>query len=79
MGILAIPALPFCPALWPLPAAVMLSMTFNTIAVMRLFGVSLPRKGAAYILQLVFTPMYFTFLTLLGFCGVKSDWKGSRV
>jgi cellulose synthase/poly-beta-1,6-N-acetylglucosamine synthase-like glycosyltransferase len=79
MGILAIPALPFYPPLWPLPAAVMLSMTFNTIAVMGLFGVSLPRKGAAYILQLIFTPMYFTFLTILGFCGVKSDWKGSRL
>jgi cellulose synthase/poly-beta-1,6-N-acetylglucosamine synthase-like glycosyltransferase len=79
MGILAIPALPFCPSLWPLPAAVMLSMTFNTIAVMGLFGVSLPRKGAAYVLQLVFTPVYFTFLTILGFCGIKSDWKGSRV
>jgi cellulose synthase/poly-beta-1,6-N-acetylglucosamine synthase-like glycosyltransferase len=79
VGILAIPALPFFPLLWPLPAAVMLSMTFNTIATMGLFGVSLPRKGAAYILQLVFTPVYFTFLTILGFCGVKSDWKGSRV
>jgi cellulose synthase/poly-beta-1,6-N-acetylglucosamine synthase-like glycosyltransferase len=79
IGILAIPALPFYPSLWPLPAAVMVSMTFNTIATMRLFGVSLPRKGAAYILQLVFTPVYFTFLTILGFCGVKSDWKGSRV
>jgi cellulose synthase/poly-beta-1,6-N-acetylglucosamine synthase-like glycosyltransferase len=79
MGILAIPALPFCPSLWPLPAAVMLSMTFNTIATLGLFGVSLPRKGAAYALQLVFTPMYFTFLTILGFCGIKSDWKGSRV
>jgi cellulose synthase/poly-beta-1,6-N-acetylglucosamine synthase-like glycosyltransferase len=79
MGILAIPALPFFPRLWPLPAAVMLSMIFNTIATMRLFGISLPRKGAAYILQLIFTPMYFTFLTILGFCGVKSDWKGSRV
>jgi cellulose synthase/poly-beta-1,6-N-acetylglucosamine synthase-like glycosyltransferase len=79
MGILAIPALPFCLSLWPLPAAVMLSMTFNTIAVMALFGVSLPRKGAAYILQLVFTPMYFTFLTILGFCGLKPAWKGSKV
>jgi cellulose synthase/poly-beta-1,6-N-acetylglucosamine synthase-like glycosyltransferase len=79
VGILAIPALPFFPLLWPLPVAVIVSMTFNTIATMGLFGASLPRKGAAYILQLVFTPMYFTFLTILGFCGVKSDWKGSRV
>jgi cellulose synthase/poly-beta-1,6-N-acetylglucosamine synthase-like glycosyltransferase len=79
LGILAVPVLPFYPSLWPLPAAVMLSMAFNTIAALRLFGVSLPRKGAAYILQLVFTPVYFTFLTILGFCGVKPDWKGNRV
>jgi cellulose synthase/poly-beta-1,6-N-acetylglucosamine synthase-like glycosyltransferase len=85
LGILAIPVLPFYPPVWPLPAAVMLSMTFNTIATLGLFGASLPRKGpllkraAAYILQLIFTPVYFTFLTILGFCGVKSDWKGNRV
>jgi cellulose synthase/poly-beta-1,6-N-acetylglucosamine synthase-like glycosyltransferase len=85
MGILAIPVLPWYLPIWPLPAAVMLSMTFNAIATLSLFGASLPRKGpllrkgAAYILQLIFTPMYFTFLTILGFCGVKSEWKGNRV
>jgi hypothetical protein len=51
----------------------------NTIATLALFGYALPRKGAAYIIQTVFTPMYFTFLTILGFCGIKTDWKGSRV
>jgi cellulose synthase/poly-beta-1,6-N-acetylglucosamine synthase-like glycosyltransferase len=79
LGILAIPALPFIPRLWPLPAAVLFSMTMNTAAVLLLFGASLPGRGIAYILQLVFTPVYFTFLTILGFCGVKVKWKGSPV
>ncbi|MDR2103897.1 MAG: glycosyltransferase [Treponema sp.] len=77
MGILAIPLLPLFPRLWPLTAAVMAAMTGNTLAVLRLFGVSLPRRGWAYLIQLVFTPMYFTFLTILGMCGFKVSWKGS--
>ncbi|MDR0689164.1 MAG: glycosyltransferase [Spirochaetaceae bacterium] len=79
MGMLAIPLVPLIPSLWPLPGAVFFSMTLNTIATLALFGSSLPKKGAAYGLQLVFTPMYFTFLTVLSFFGVKIDWKGSRV
>lgn len=79
MGMLAIPLLPFVPSLWPLPGAVFFAMTLNTIATLALFGSSLPKKGAAYGLQLVFTPLYFTFLTLLSFFGIKTDWKGSRV
>ncbi|MDR1128088.1 MAG: glycosyltransferase [Treponema sp.] len=78
MGILAIPARPFINGLWPLPAAVLFSMTMNTIATLRLFGPALPRGRAGYIVQIVFTPAYFTFLTILGFCGVKTDWKGRR-
>jgi hypothetical protein len=79
MGIIAIPLLPFFPSLWPLSAAVMISMTGNTVAALRLFGGSLPRRGWAYLIQLVFTPIYFTFLTILGFCGIKVHWKGSPV
>ena len=75
MGIIAIPILPFVPSLWPLSAAVLISMTANTIATLGLFGVSLPKKGAAYILQCVFTPMFMTFLTILGLCGVKPKWR----
>ncbi|MDR1410875.1 MAG: glycosyltransferase [Spirochaetaceae bacterium] len=78
MGILAIPVLPFINGLWPLPAAVLFSMTMNTIATLRLFGPALPRGGLGYVVQIVFTPAYFTFLTILGFCGVKADWKGRR-
>ncbi|MDR3138236.1 MAG: glycosyltransferase [Treponema sp.] len=79
MGILAMPFLPLFPSLWPLSAAVMIAMTGNTLATLRLFGASLPRRGGAYLIQLVFTPMYFTFLTILGLCGVKVSWKGSPV
>ena len=79
MGILAIPVLPFIPYLWPLSLAVLISMTANTIATLVFFGMSLPKKGAAYVVQCVFTPMYFTFLTILGFCGIKPKWKGKSV
>jgi hypothetical protein len=79
MGMLAIPLLPFIPSLWPLPGAVFFAMILNTIATLALFGSSLPQKGAAYGLQLIFTPMYFTFLTILSFFGVKVDWKGSQI
>jgi cellulose synthase/poly-beta-1,6-N-acetylglucosamine synthase-like glycosyltransferase len=79
IGILALPLLPFIPSLWPLSAAVMLSMTANTAATLLLFGVSLPKKGLAYIIQCPFTPMYFTFLTILGLCGIKPKWKGKEM
>ncbi|MDR2052788.1 MAG: glycosyltransferase [Treponema sp.] len=79
LGMLAIPILPFIPGLWPLPAAVLFSMTMNTIAILRLFGPALPKGGIGYIVQIVFTPAYFTFLTILGFCGIKADWKGRHM
>jgi cellulose synthase/poly-beta-1,6-N-acetylglucosamine synthase-like glycosyltransferase len=79
MGIIAIPFLPFVPSLWPIPAAVSFSMAMNTLATLAVFRGALPRSLPGYIVQVVFTPAYFTFLTILGFCGVKSDWKGSPV
>jgi cellulose synthase/poly-beta-1,6-N-acetylglucosamine synthase-like glycosyltransferase len=75
MGMLALPIIPLVPSLWPLPAAVLLSMSANTIATLALFGAFLPKAGPAYILQIVFTPMYFTFLTILGLLGFKPAWK----
>ncbi|MDR3130103.1 MAG: glycosyltransferase [Treponema sp.] len=79
LGMLALPILPFVPSLWPLPAAVLLSMTLNTIACLGLFGAALPGPAALALVQIVFTPAYFTFLTFLGFLGVKADWKGAQV
>lgn len=78
MGMLALPVVPLAPSLWPLPAAVLLSMSANTAATLILFGAFLPRAGLAYILQTIFTPMYFSFLTILGFLGFKPAWKAQR-
>jgi cellulose synthase/poly-beta-1,6-N-acetylglucosamine synthase-like glycosyltransferase len=75
MGMLALPLLPFAPSLWPLPSATLLSMTANTLAALRIFGAALPKAGPAWILHTVFTPMYFTFLTILGLLGKKPSWK----
>jgi cellulose synthase/poly-beta-1,6-N-acetylglucosamine synthase-like glycosyltransferase len=79
MGMIAILLIPFIPSLWPLPAAVFLSMAMNTLATLAIFGSALPKAGPAWALHAVFTPLYFTFLTILGFCGAKVDWKGSEV
>jgi cellulose synthase/poly-beta-1,6-N-acetylglucosamine synthase-like glycosyltransferase len=75
MGMLAIPLLPFIHSLWTLPGAVFLAMTMNTLATVHLFGAALPKAGPAWILHTVFTPLYFTFLTILGFLGIRPSWK----
>jgi len=79
MGVLTIPLLPFFPPVWPLPVGVLTSMIFNTIANLCLLGVSLPKRKAAYLFPLLFTPVYFTFMTILGYLGVKPTWKGQTM
>jgi cellulose synthase/poly-beta-1,6-N-acetylglucosamine synthase-like glycosyltransferase len=79
MGIIAIPLLPLFPGLWPLPTAVVFSMIMNTLAVLSLGRASLPRGVFRYILQLFFTPAWMTMLTILGFLGIKTDWKGNSI
>jgi cellulose synthase/poly-beta-1,6-N-acetylglucosamine synthase-like glycosyltransferase len=79
MGIFAIPLLPFLPGLWPLSAAVLFAMTMNTASCIGFFKAALPGPGILALLQIVFTPAYFTFLTILGFCRVKTNWKGVPV
>jgi cellulose synthase/poly-beta-1,6-N-acetylglucosamine synthase-like glycosyltransferase len=78
-GILAIPFLPFFPGLWPLPAGVFIVMIENTIAIFGLFRTKLPSGGpllkAAYFLTLLFTPVYFTLMTIMGYCRIKMKWK----
>ncbi|GHV77179.1 hypothetical protein AGMMS49942_20000 [Spirochaetia bacterium] len=75
MGMIAIPLMPFIPSLWPLPAAVFLSMSINTLVTLKIFGAALPKAGPAWILHIIFTPLYFTLLTILGFLGIKPSWK----
>ena len=78
-GILAIPLLPFFPVLWPMTAGVYIVMLENTIAAFGLFRKKLPSGGflnLGYVLTLLFTPVYFSLMTLMGYCGVKIKWKG---
>jgi Glycosyltransferases, probably involved in cell wall biogenesis len=81
-GILAIPLLPFFPGLWPLPAGVFIVMLENTIAAFGLFRKKLPPGGPlnlGYVLTLLFTPVYFSFMTIMGYCRVKIKWKGKKI
>jgi cellulose synthase/poly-beta-1,6-N-acetylglucosamine synthase-like glycosyltransferase len=79
IGTLAILLLPILPGLWPLPLGVLTVMIMNTIVALGFFGAGLPHAGAAYLFQLLFTPVYFTFLTILGYCRSKITWKGNPV
>jgi cellulose synthase/poly-beta-1,6-N-acetylglucosamine synthase-like glycosyltransferase len=78
-GTMAVPLLFFLPGLWPLPLGVLAAMIMNTIVALGPFGAGLPRAGAAYLIQLLFTPVYFTFLTILGYCRIRVTWKGNPV
>jgi len=81
-GILAIPLLPFFPALWPMPAGVLIVMIENTIAAFALFRKKLPGGGPlnlGYALALLFMPVYMTLMTIMGYCGIKVTWKGNRI
>ncbi|MDR1277159.1 MAG: glycosyltransferase [Treponema sp.] len=83
VGIMSIPLLPFFPGLWPLSFGVILSMIINTAAILFFFRAALPRGGfltaIRYIFQLVFTPLWMSFLTALGFFRVTISWKGNKI
>jgi cellulose synthase/poly-beta-1,6-N-acetylglucosamine synthase-like glycosyltransferase len=81
-GILAIPFLPFFPALWPMPAGVLIVMIENTIAAFGLFRKKLPSGGPlnlGYVLTLLFMPVYMTLMTIMGYCGIKTKWKNKEM
>ena len=81
-GMLALPLLPFFPFLWPMPAGVLVVMIENTIAAFGLFRKKLPPGGPlnlGYLLALLFTPCYFTLMTVMGYCRIKVRWKGSEI
>ena len=78
-GVLAVPLLPFFPGLWPMPASVFIVMIENTIAAFALFHTKLPSGGLLVklklFLSLLFTPVYFTLMTLMGYARIKTTWK----
>jgi cellulose synthase/poly-beta-1,6-N-acetylglucosamine synthase-like glycosyltransferase len=84
-GILAIPLLPLLPKLWPLPAGVFAVMIENTIGSLCIArrrdgqGSSLPRSSLLWLPELIFMPFYMTAMTIMGYLGIKTDWKGTRV
>jgi cellulose synthase/poly-beta-1,6-N-acetylglucosamine synthase-like glycosyltransferase len=81
-GMGAIPFLPFFPALWPLPAGVLIVMIENTIASFGLFRTKLPPGGPlnlGYLLTLLFMPVYMTLMTVMGYCGIKITWKDKEM
>jgi cellulose synthase/poly-beta-1,6-N-acetylglucosamine synthase-like glycosyltransferase len=82
-GILALPLLPVFPGLWPMPAGVFIVMIENTIAAFGLFRAKLPRSGLragfGYLAALLFPPVYFTLMTIMGYCGITVKWKGERI
>ena len=82
LGILAIPLLPLFPCLWPMSVAVLVGMIGNTAASFGLFRTMLPPGGPlnlGYLLALLFTPVCFTLLTVMGYCRIKIKWKGKDV
>ena len=78
-GILAIPLLPFFPGLWTMPAGILIGMIENTIAIFGLFHAKMPKGGLliklGYFLALLFTPVYSTLMTLMGYARIKTTWK----
>jgi len=81
-GILAIPLLPFFHSLWPMTAGVYIVMLENTIGAFGLFRTKLPPGGPlnlGYVLTLLFTPVYFSLMTIMGYCRIKIKWKGNEI
>jgi glycosyltransferase involved in cell wall biosynthesis len=83
-GIFALLLLPFLPKLWPMPAGVFIVMIENTIGALCLArrkggGSSLPVSRFLWLPDLIFMPFYMTLMTVLGYLGIKTNWKGSRV
>jgi cellulose synthase/poly-beta-1,6-N-acetylglucosamine synthase-like glycosyltransferase len=88
-GIFALPLLPLLPKLWPMPAGVFIVMIENTIGSLciarrrKLSGQkkasSLPPSRLLWLPELIFMPFYMTAMTVMGYLGIKTDWKGSAV
>ena len=88
-GILVIPLLPLFPRLWPMPLGVFIVMLENTAGALLIARGrfpenahlespgSLPPSGLGWVPELVFMPFYMTLMTVMGYLGIKTDWKGS--
>jgi cellulose synthase/poly-beta-1,6-N-acetylglucosamine synthase-like glycosyltransferase len=77
--VLGIPIFFFFHDVLPMLIAVYMVIGMDTIAVLTIFRKGLPKAGFAYFFQFLFTPMYFAFLTILGYLHIKPKWKGNRI
>ncbi len=77
--VLAIPLVFFFPEVWPMVAAVYMVIGMDTISALTIFRKGLPKAGFAYFFQFLFTPIYFAFLTILGYLHIKPKWKGNKI
>jgi cellulose synthase/poly-beta-1,6-N-acetylglucosamine synthase-like glycosyltransferase len=88
-GIFALPLLPILPKLWPMPTGVFIVMIENTIGSLRIArrrkispqggASSLPPSPFLWLPELIFMPFYMTAMTVMGYLGIKTNWKGSEV
>jgi len=82
-GIIAIPLLPFFPGLWPMSMAVLISMILNTITAFALFRKKIPQDGLflklSYLFALLYMPVHFTLLTIMGYARIKTTWKNEVI
>lgn len=77
--ILSIPLLIFFPFLWPMALAIYMVVGMDTLSALTIFRNGLPKAGLAYFFQFLFLPVYFAFLTILGYARVRPEWKGKKV
>ena len=81
VGFFALPFIVLIPELWPLSASVYIVVSAVTGGTLKLFKPALPAKKPpfSYFFYAGFLPPFFTLLTILGFCGVKTEWKGAKL
>ncbi len=76
--VFAIPLVFFFHEVRPMVAAVYMVIGMDTFSALTVFRRGLPKAGFAYFFQFLFTPVYFAFLTVLGYLHIKPKWKGTK-
>jgi cellulose synthase/poly-beta-1,6-N-acetylglucosamine synthase-like glycosyltransferase len=79
LGVLGLPACAFLPSLWPLPVAIFIAMLSNAFIARRIAGETLSGPYLRYLPDLMFMPIFFSFLTVIGYAGMEVRWKGAKL
>ncbi|GAB1482539.1 hydroxychlorobactene glucosyltransferase CruC [Treponema sp.] len=79
LGIVALPLLLFIPVLWPLSVAVYISITVGSLAAFSFARKNMPAPYIRYVPLVIFTPIFFAVLTVLGYAGVRVRWKDATL